>query len=77
MDGSVVPRPVNTPSRGWYEVFICSRGRPEALGKNLTFLGVFLNNKKNPQCCSALPLDGQMFQMHQTVKNSSGKHQLK
>ena len=70
-DGSVVARPVNTPFRVGYEVFICSRGRPEALGKKLTFLGVFLNNKKNPQYCSALLLDEQMFQMHQRLKNSS------
>ena len=69
-DGTLVPRPANTTFRVGYEVFLCSKGRPDAIGKKFTFLGVFLNNKKYPHSCSALLLDEAMFQVHQALSSS-------
>jgi len=69
-DRTLVPRPANTTFRVGYEVFLCSKGRPDAIGKKFTFLGVFLNNKKYPHSCSALLLDEAMFQVHQALSSS-------
>ena len=67
----MVSRPANTVFRIADEVFLCSRNRPDALGKRLLFLGVLDNNRAHPNYSAALLLDEQAFELEKTLNSGS------
>ena len=60
-------RPPGTTVRVGYEVFLCSKNRPSALGKTFLFLGVFGNSVKHPWRSSVPLLDKTAFDLRKEL----------